>query len=184
MRKLSPISAPSRERGLAPGYSGAILTFNSACVTCNRWIAFLAKRTSPSALVFSALTSEIGSEIRRAVPHASFALVEKGQIYEDSSAIVRVLAKCRWPWRSAAIFLWIPPLAREAALRAILKLLPKPTPSGLPCGPTPLILQGRIFHRRIGGQDDSPTESMLPHVSIRPVVVDVVRAAHIQKQPK
>ena len=102
--------------------SGVIL-FDGTCAFCERSVRFIASRDD-GYFKFGASQNPEGQELltrygtsREAAK--SLILIEDGQIYLRSTAVLRVARRLRAPWRWAAIFLWVPLPIRDAVYRVI-----------------------------------------------------------------
>ncbi len=59
------------------------------------------------------------STARHARPPRSIILIEDGEVYLRSTAVLRIARRLRAPWKFAAVFLWVPLPIRDAAYRVI-----------------------------------------------------------------
>jgi predicted DCC family thiol-disulfide oxidoreductase YuxK len=103
-----------------------VLLFDGVCNVCNAGVNFILdhERNLPAAdrLRFAALQSEYAKAIFAGVDNSQVdmsaaVLIEEGQWYRGSTAMLRAARFLRWPWRAAWILIAVPPPAREWAYR-------------------------------------------------------------------
>jgi predicted DCC family thiol-disulfide oxidoreductase YuxK len=92
-----------------------IVLFDGVCNLCSFWVRFAIARDPAARLRFASVQSDLGQEFlrRRNLPtdvFESFYLIEDGQVYEKSTAFLRMVRHLRRPW----------PLLRAA------RVLPRP----------------------------------------------------------
>lgn len=91
-----------------------ILFFDGVCNLCNGVVAFLIKQDTKGVLKFASLQSEAAQ--RRLQPHGelkkldSVVLLEDGQVFQKSIAVLKVLKRLPWYWQWAQVF-WIVPMS-------------------------------------------------------------------------
>jgi predicted DCC family thiol-disulfide oxidoreductase YuxK len=99
-----------------------VLLFDGVCNVCNAGVNFILdhERNLPAEdrLRFAALQSEYAKSIfagvdQSKVDMSAAVLIENGQWYRGSTAILRAARYLRWPWRAAWIFIAVPPPVRE-----------------------------------------------------------------------
>jgi predicted DCC family thiol-disulfide oxidoreductase YuxK len=78
-----------------------LVLFDGVCNVCNALILFVIDRDPEEQFVFAALSSELGQRVLQ--EHGiedleSVVLVENGQAYSRSTAILRILTRLRGPW--------------------------------------------------------------------------------------
>ncbi|MBL8135446.1 MAG: DUF393 domain-containing protein [Acidobacteria bacterium] len=109
---------------MAPARSHGIVLFDGTCAFCERSVTFIATRDpggyfrfgasqTPSA---QALLAEFG-ETREST--RSIILVEDGQLYRRSTAVLRIARRLPLPWSLAAVALVIPEPVRDAAYAVV-----------------------------------------------------------------
>lgn len=109
---------------MAPARSHGIVLFDGTCAFCERSVTFIATRDpggyfrfgasqTPSA---QALLAEFG-ETREST--RSIILVEDGQLYRRSTAVLRIARRLPLPWSLAAVALVIPEPLRDAAYAVV-----------------------------------------------------------------
>lgn len=109
---------------MAPARSHGIVLFDGTCAFCERSVTFIATRDpggyfrfgasqTPSA---QALLAEFG-ETREST--RSIILIEDGQLYRRSTAVLRIARRLPLPWSLAAVALVIPEPLRDAAYAVV-----------------------------------------------------------------
>lgn len=94
-----------------------IIMFDGICNVCNHWVQFVIKRDPKGIFKFLSLQSDLArSFIINHNPNNtqldSIILVDKGQIYTESTAILRIINKLTGPIRFFILF-WIIPEKSE-----------------------------------------------------------------------
>lgn len=105
----------------------AILLFDGVCNLCNGLVQFIIRRDPHGQFRFAALQSATGQELLAAYhlpPVATTApdsvvLLEGGQAYLRSAAVLRVVRRLGWPWRLLALGELVPRRWRDALYRFI-----------------------------------------------------------------
>jgi predicted DCC family thiol-disulfide oxidoreductase YuxK len=92
-----------------------VVLFDGVCNLCSFWVRFAIARDPTARLRFAPVQSDLGQDFlrRRNLPtdlFESFYLIEDGQVFEKSTAFLRMLRHLRRPW----------PLLRVA------RILPRP----------------------------------------------------------
>jgi predicted DCC family thiol-disulfide oxidoreductase YuxK len=92
-----------------------VVLFDGVCNLCSFWVRFAIARDPAARLRFAPVQSDLGQDFlrRRKMPtdvFESFYLIEDGQVYEKSTAFLRMVRHLRRPW----------PLLRAA------RILPQP----------------------------------------------------------
>lgn len=101
-----------------------IVLFDGTCAFCERSVRFIATRDpggyfrfgasqNPPAQALLARFGETRASTR------SIVLVEDGQLYRKSTAVLRIARRLPWPWSLAAVFLVVPPPIRDAAYAVV-----------------------------------------------------------------
>ncbi|WP_114241424.1 thiol-disulfide oxidoreductase DCC family protein [Dyella sp. C9] len=87
-----------------------VIVFDGVCVLCSRWVDFILRHDRHGRFRLAAMQGQHGRSLL--VAHGlspddpmSFLLVQDGQGYSDTDAIVRVLAQLggRWHWAGGAL---------------------------------------------------------------------------------
>lgn len=102
----------------------AVIVFDGVCALCNRWVRFLLRFDRAGRYRFAAMQGEHGRQLLAAhgldpQDPMSFLLLEQGQAWTDSDAIVRVLQGLGGSWRLAAALRLVPRRWRDAGYRAL-----------------------------------------------------------------
>ena len=95
-----------------------VVLFDGVCNFCNGSVNFILRQDRKGIFRFAALQSEAGQEILDQYGLAnesfdSFILVEKGKIYQRSTAALKVFNKLSWYWKWTQLFFIIPPFIRN-----------------------------------------------------------------------
>jgi len=102
--------------------SGIIL-FDGTCAFCERSVRFIAARDSGYFTFGASQTPEARGLLERhrvaSASARSIVLIEDGNVYLRSTASLRIARRLGAPWKSAAIFLWVPLPIRDAVYRVI-----------------------------------------------------------------
>jgi predicted DCC family thiol-disulfide oxidoreductase YuxK len=80
-----------------------IMLFDGVCNLCSFWVRFAIARDPAARLRFAPVQSDLGQDFlrRRNLPtdlFESFYLIEEGQVYEKSTAFLRMVRHLRGPW--------------------------------------------------------------------------------------
>lgn len=99
-----------------------LVLFDGVCNVCNALILFIIDRDPQEHFVFAPLSSELGQSVltRHGLPAVdpdTVVLVENGQAYTRSTAILRILGRLRAPWRLLWLGFVVPRVLRDAAYR-------------------------------------------------------------------
>jgi predicted DCC family thiol-disulfide oxidoreductase YuxK len=98
----------------------SIILFDGVCNLCNGAIQFVIKRDTKNQFVFASLQSEEAKKILaghnfRLHKMESFFLVENGNVYDRSTAALKVLRKLNGLCKLLYAFIIIPKFIRDAA---------------------------------------------------------------------
>jgi predicted DCC family thiol-disulfide oxidoreductase YuxK len=101
-----------------------VVLFDGVCNLCNRWVNFLIDRDARGTLRFASLQSEAGRRLLESAgaEHDPLSLdtvivIDGGQAYERSTAVLRAARYLRWPWRWASALLAVPRPVRDWVYR-------------------------------------------------------------------
>jgi predicted DCC family thiol-disulfide oxidoreductase YuxK len=80
-----------------------VMLFDGVCNLCSFWVRFAIARDPAARLRFAAVQSDLGQDFlqHRNLPtdvFESFFLIEDGQVFEKSTAFLRMVGHLRWPW--------------------------------------------------------------------------------------
>lgn len=101
-----------------------VVVFDGVCVLCNGWVRFLLRHDRQQRYRFAAMQTESGRVLlaRHGLDPddpASFLLVENGQAWKDTDAIVRVVASLGGLWRMVHALRVLPPPLRDRLYRVV-----------------------------------------------------------------
>ncbi len=101
-----------------------VLIFDGVCELCNRSVSFVLKWEKQPEIKFTANQNDPGRNlltrygIDPEIPGTVF-LVEKGKLYKESTAILRISRYLKFPWNLGYGFIIVPPFIRNAVYRLI-----------------------------------------------------------------
>lgn len=103
---------------------GGVIVFDGVCALCSRWVRFLLRFDHRQRYRFAAMQGTHGRALllqHGLAPDdpSSFLLLENGQAWTDTDAILRVLAGLGGVWRSSAVLYVLPRACRDAAYRML-----------------------------------------------------------------
>lgn len=103
-----------------------IVLFDEVCNLCNGWVRFVILRDPNGTFRFAAQQSAAGQailehHIRGAGELSSVILIEDHEIYVESDAVLRILARLGPPWSWFTFFRIFPRRVRDACYRFIAK---------------------------------------------------------------
>jgi predicted DCC family thiol-disulfide oxidoreductase YuxK len=102
---------------------GGIILFDGTCAFCEGSVRFIAARDNGFFRFGASQTPEAAGLLARhhidREAARSMILIEDGQVYLRSTAVLRVARHMRAPWKFASIFLWVPLPIRDAVYRVI-----------------------------------------------------------------
>lgn len=101
--------------------SHAVILFDGVCNLCNSIVNFIIDRDPNIYFQFVALQSDLGQQIQNQFlkpidPSSTFAtllLYEQGQLYERSTAVLRIARKLRGGWKLIYVCILIPKPIRD-----------------------------------------------------------------------
>jgi len=102
----------------------AVIVFDGVCALCSRWVRFLLRFDRQGRYRFAAMQGSHGRSLLQ--QHGldpddplSFLLLENGQAWTDTDAILRGLAGLGGAWRLTAVLRLLPSAWRDRAYRAL-----------------------------------------------------------------
>ena len=103
---------------MLPLAANPVVLFDGVCNLCTRTVQFIVPRNPQANLSFASLQSEFGQSVLAAyqLPAEEFdtiLLMEGAKIYSHSSAVLRLTAYLRYPWRLAGVMLLVPRPIRD-----------------------------------------------------------------------
>jgi predicted DCC family thiol-disulfide oxidoreductase YuxK len=103
-----------------------VMLFDGNCALCHRSVRVVLRRERKPWCNFAALQSAIGRTL--VLQHGldpddlnSMVYIERGTALIRSSAVLRIAAHLRAPYRWASVFMWVPRVIRDAAYRVVAK---------------------------------------------------------------
>lgn len=95
-----------------------IIFFDGICNLCNGAVQFVIERDGKNYFKFAALQSdfaqkELASHKLNVKQGDSFVLLEKGRVYEQSTAALRVAKKLKGLWSILYVLIIVPPFIRD-----------------------------------------------------------------------
>jgi len=102
-----------------PGGDHPVLLFDGVCNLCNGVVQFIIPRDPDGVIRFAPLQSAAGKALLsgQGLPPGdldSVVLVEDGEVYRKSAAVIRVAELLGWPYRAAAVGRAVPASIRDA----------------------------------------------------------------------
>ncbi|MBY0013249.1 thiol-disulfide oxidoreductase DCC family protein [Paenibacillus typhae] len=102
----------------------AVVLIDGVCHLCQGLVRFIIPRDPTGRIKFAPLQSDKGRELLLAAGLESdrldtVVLLENGRIYTESSAVLRIARKLRFPWPAAYLFIIVPPPLRNAVYRLV-----------------------------------------------------------------
>lgn len=103
---------------------GAVILFDGVCNFCNSSVQFIIRRDRSGTFRFASLQSDKAQRLlaeQEDVPPSldSLLLIEKGRVYTESTAVLRIAGKLDGLWKAAALLLIIPRPLRNLVYRFI-----------------------------------------------------------------
>ena len=102
---------------------GGVILFDGTCAFCEGSVRFIAARDDGYHRFGASQTPEGRAMLEQ---HGvdrdaarSIILIEGGQVYLRSTAVLRIAGHMRSPWRFARLLLWIPRPLRDACYRVV-----------------------------------------------------------------
>jgi predicted DCC family thiol-disulfide oxidoreductase YuxK len=109
-----------------PDVTSPVVLFDGVCNLCHGSVQFIVDRDPGAAFRFASLQSEQGAALLRAHGRTppegdpdSVVLLEDGQVYEHSTAALRIARRLGGLWRLLYVFMIVPRFLRDAAYRLI-----------------------------------------------------------------
>lgn len=103
-----------------------IILFDGVCNLCSVSVQFIIERDHDNIFKFASLQSNYGQEVlkKHQLPSEdfdSFILLENNQIYQRSTAALKVAKQLSWPLKAMYVFIIIPPFIRNFVYNFIAK---------------------------------------------------------------
>lgn len=101
----------------------SIILFDGDCHFCNKSVQFIIKRDPKAIFSFASLQGPTGERLKKEyeLPSSSdsFILIENGQMYEESTAALRVAKQLKGIWKLTFIGIIVPTPIRNGVYRLI-----------------------------------------------------------------
>lgn len=104
-----------------------VIVFDGVCLLCNRWVDFILRHDRANGFRLAAMQGHHGSRLLHAHglspdDPTSLLLVQDGEGYTDTDAIIRILHALGRQWKIAGAVLWlVPRFLRDSAYRWLAK---------------------------------------------------------------
>ncbi len=97
-----------------------IILFDGVCNLCNGTVQFLLKRDKKEKFLFASLQSDAAKNILlqynvKKISLDSILLLEDGQVYQKSSAVIKICKYLNWPWTALTVAKYLPLSFRDNA---------------------------------------------------------------------
>lgn len=101
-----------------------VVFFDGVCNLCNASVDFIARRNSRRALYIASLQSNVAKEnlptfITADITPRSIVFWQKGNLYQDSSAILQICKYLDYPWPLLRVFILLPQFIRNFMYRTV-----------------------------------------------------------------
>ena len=118
-----------------------IILFDGLCGLCDYSVQFILKRDSNAFFKFASLQSDYAKKIL--LEHKqdlnrsdSLLLIENGELYDKSTAVLKIASNLTYPWRFLKVFLFLPKSFRDLFYTLIsenrYRIIPKKNQCTLP----------------------------------------------------
>jgi predicted DCC family thiol-disulfide oxidoreductase YuxK len=120
------LSLPDAPKIRSVPHDGPIVLFDGVCNVCNGAVNFVLDHETARALRFASFQSTAGRAVRaehglgsgdEADDPNSVVLLERGRVFERSTAVLRIASYLRWPYRALAAFVVVPRPLRDLVYR-------------------------------------------------------------------
>ncbi len=103
-----------------------VILFDGVCNFCNGTVNFLIKQDKKEQLKFAALQSKAGQDLLKQynLPlnnFNSFLLIDKGKVYQKSTAALKLYNQLPWYWKWTQLFWIVPKFLRDVVYNTIAK---------------------------------------------------------------
>lgn len=128
-----------------------IILFDGTCAFCERSVRFIATRDH-GYFTFGASQNPEGQALLAQYGTTrdaarSIILIEDGQIWLRSTAVLKIARRLTAPWRWAAVFLWVPLPIRDAVYRMVAAVRHRIAGESNACDIPPAEIRGRLITR-------------------------------------
>lgn len=99
-----------------------IVVFDAQCLLCSRWVRFLLARRNGGHIRFASIQGATGKRLLaeqglQVDNLQTLLVIDRGRVWQETAAILRVLHTLGWPWRLAWVGWLVPAPLRDAAYR-------------------------------------------------------------------
>jgi len=96
-----------------------IILFDGICNLCNGSVQFILKRDKNEKFLFASLQSDASKNILlqynvKKITLDSIIIIEDGQVYDKSTAVLKISRHLNWPWTMFSIALHLPLSIRDS----------------------------------------------------------------------
>jgi len=96
-----------------------IILFDGICNLCNGSVQFILKRDKNEKFLFASLQSDASKNILlqynvKKITLDSILIIEDGQVYDKSTAVLKISRHLNWPWTMFSIALHLPLSIRDS----------------------------------------------------------------------
>lgn len=128
-----------------------IILFDGTCAFCERSVRFIATRDR-GYFTFGASQNPEGQALLAQYGTTrdaarSIILIEDGQVWLRSTAVLKIARRLTAPWRWAAMFLWVPLPIRDAVYRMVAAVRQRIAGESNACDMPPPEIRGRLITR-------------------------------------
>ena len=104
----------------------SILLFDGICNLCNSSVQFILKRDTNEQFIFASLQSDAAKNVllqynMKNSSLDSLVLIEEGQVFQKSTAVLKVCRHLKWPWKVFYSFIVIPKFLRDGIYEFVAK---------------------------------------------------------------
>ena len=108
----------------SPAPAHAVVLFDGTCAFCERSVTFIAIRDPGGYFRFGASQTPAAQALLAGFGETrestrSIILIEDGQLYRKSTAVLRIARRLPWPWSLAAAALVVPRPLRDGAYAVV-----------------------------------------------------------------
>lgn len=104
----------------------SILLFDGICNLCNASVQFILKRDPKEQFIFASLQSDAAKNILlqynlKNYSLNSLVLIEEGQLFQKSTAALKICRHLNWPWKLFYVFILLPKILRDKVYEFVAK---------------------------------------------------------------
>jgi predicted DCC family thiol-disulfide oxidoreductase YuxK len=100
-----------------------VVLFDGVCNLCNFAVRLILKYEKKPSILFAPIQSEAGQKLLQeyhpTVVYDSVILIEKGKIYQQSDAALRISRKLKYYWVFFYLLIWVPSFLRNPVYRFV-----------------------------------------------------------------